>query len=149
MNYTYLSSSATFFYKWVIPSVVFLLTIFFIIGSITFFPEKHAELYLPFSLFLIIFAFSLSPLIFLKKVYYDDNYLYLSNYRKGKQIEFNQVREVKMFLFYFYKISYEDEMKKFRSFIFMPHIFEKMSNPLGTLDSIRKLKNKCVYLGTR
>lgn len=103
MKYTYLSSSATFFYKWLIPSVFFLATAFFIIGAITFFPQKHKELYFPFSLFLIIFDFSLSPLLFLKKVYYDDNYLYLNNYRTAKKIDFNDVLAIKIFFFTFIK----------------------------------------------
>lgn len=139
MSYTYLSSRATPFYKF-IPVLFFTITSLFILGSITFLPKKHVELYLPFSIFLVIFTVSLSPLLFIKKVYYSNDLLYLSNYNKKSIIEVHNVKEVKMFLFYFYKIIYKDNSNRTKSVIFIPHIFEKLSNPFGSLDSIKQFK---------
>jgi len=142
MNYKYLSSKLTFFFKFVLPITFLLFLLFFIIGALTFFPEEHSSLYIAFVSFLTICLLLLAPHFFLKKIYYNETYIYVDNYKKVTNLKFEQYNGINSYLIYFYKLSYLDDKNKSKSIIFLPHISEKVYALMGTPKSIKEFKDK-------
>jgi len=142
MNYNYLSSNVTFIYKYIFPITYFVFFIFFVIGSFTFFPKEHFSLYISFGSFLFICLFINIPLLYLKKIYYNETYLYISNYKVVTKLEFNQIESIKSFLVYFYKLTYLNDKNEYKNVIFIPHISEKMIAVMGMPKSIMKFIKK-------
>lgn len=117
-----LSSRVTFLYKYIIP-IGFLL---FTVGlNIVYLIDKSilGESILPFNVLLFFTVFFLIPLIRLKKVYYDNKRLYISNYIDDDVFRLIDVMKIKRHLIYFYKIYYK-QGNDLKTLIFMPHINE-------------------------
>jgi len=139
-----LSSILTIIYKFVIPSILWLFSIFIITGGFTFLPKEHLEFYYGFGGFMFVFSVLITILLIpLKKVAYDSEFLYYSNYKKQCKIPLKDSKKIRRWLFYFFKIDFINNHGKSESIIFIPHISEMM-NSLGiqTPKSITQFKTK-------
>ncbi len=144
MKKAVLSSTLTFIYKFVIPTILWLFSIFIITGGFTFLPKEHQELYYGFGGFMFVFSALITlPLIPIKKVSYDSQFLYYSNYKNQCKVPLKNSKEIRRWLFYFFKIDFTNNQGKSESIVFMPHISEMM-NSMGiqTPKSIVQFKSK-------
>lgn len=77
----------------------------------------------------------------LKKVEYNNEKLFVSNFLNKKEFDLNCVVNIRRWLFYFYVISLEmeNEVKKIQ---FMPRMSERIFSPFKKLDSIVAFENR-------
>lgn len=138
-----LSSNITVIYKFIIPIGLLVLMMGLNLALIfnTGFISK--ETLIPLDVFFCFFSLFLIPLIKLKKVEYDNKYLYVSNYYKQYRITNKNIKKVKRHLIYFYKITYyQNGIKK--SMIFLPHINEVFFSFFSKPRSIKEFE-KLIY----
>ena len=138
----YVSSSITYLYKKVIPSIYFLVVSLFWISLYTIIPEKYFDGMLILGFIFLFSLLALVPLIRLKKVYYDNDYTYISNYSTTIKVKHEELVSIKRYIFYFYKLSYRKN-ESIYSVIFITSLYEKMGVSLCVPKSIIKFKKVC------
>lgn len=134
-----LSSRLTFIYKYFVITF-FTLIFFFLTISLSFHLiqlEKSVVIVLMFFTFL--FILSAIPLVKLKFISYNNSFTRIKGFRNELIIPNKQVKNIKRYMFYFYKLTYNNGID--RSIIFMPHISEIMINIIGKPRSVKKYQN--------
>ena len=136
-----ISSNVTFVYKYIIPSLVIMITLVLLSSFFVDFLklEVAARVFLLF--FAFIFCLLMIPLIRLHFIYYNNKFTFIKGLKVNKKISNRDVVKVKRFMVYFYRLFYlENEIIK--KAIFMPHIQEMLVHFLGKPESIRKYESK-------
>ncbi len=116
-----LSSNLTFFYKYLIPSFFGVSLIIFGLSIPIDFLNLEISVRILLFLFSFVFCLFMIPLINLHFVFYNERKTIIRGFKKEKSINNNQILKVKRFMFYFYRIFYNDQGKT-KTILFMPHI---------------------------
>ena len=135
-----LTSNATFAYKYLFPIMffsIFLILLFSIFVNI-FNIELPVRIVLTF--FSFIFCLLMLPLIKLHFIYYNESYTIIIRAKIKKKIANRDVVKVKRFMFYFYRLFY-NERGVIRKAIFSPHIMGVFISFWGKPKSIKKYES--------
>ncbi|MGI6047934.1 MAG: hypothetical protein ACOYEG_08010 [Petrimonas sp.] len=123
-NKTQLSSSGTFFFKYVLPLGVFFLTFMELMYIIFFgrFLDKEFLFILTMLFFflLILCAFFLFCLISLHNVYYYQKETWVESFGRTRKFDNKEIKKVTQFLMYSYKLEFYD--KNTKSIWFIAHL---------------------------
>lgn len=129
INRIQLSSSGTFFFKYVLPLGVFFVTFMELMYLMFFgrFLEKEFLfiLIILFFFLLILCAFFLFRLISLHNVYYNQKETWVESFGKIRKFDNKEVKKVSQLLMYSYKLEFYDENTK--SIWFIAHINDILS----------------------
>ena len=120
-NKTQLSSSGTFFFKYVLPLGMFFLTFMALIYLIffgRFLDKEFLFILIMLSLFLLILCvFFLFRLINLHNVYYDQKETWVESFGKTRKFNNSEIKKVTQILMYSYKLEFYDNRLKSVLFI--------------------------------
>lgn len=132
-----LSSNVTFAYKYIIPAFFFLGFMILITSLFVNFLNIELSAKIVLSFFSFIFCLFMIPLIKLNFVSYNENYTTIKGFNYEKKVLNKNVVKVKRFMFYFYKLFYNEggETKKV---IFLPHISGVLLRLWGKPKSIKQ-----------
>lgn len=123
-NKTQLSSSGTFFFKYVLPSGMFFLTFMALIYLIffgRFLDKEFLFILIMLSLFLLILCvFFLFRLINLHNVYYDQKETWVGSFGKTRKFNNSEIKKVTQILMYSYKLEFYDN--RLKSVLFIAHL---------------------------
>lgn len=135
-----LSSKLTVLYKCVIPSFFLLIVMICGIGVIINFEDT--ERVMPFALnffgFLLL-LFLCVPLFKLNDIYYNEDFTIVINKGKMKRYKNSEIKLVKRYLFYFFRIEFKDPTTK--KILFFPHISEVFFGFKFVPKSIKKYRS--------
>jgi|GEM_PF-5060531 len=132
-----LSSNVTFAYKYIIPTFFFLGFIILIASLFVNFLNIELSAKIVLSFFSFIFCLFMIPLIKLDFVSYNENYTMIKGFNYEKKVLNKNVVKVKRFMFYFYKLFY-NERGETKKVIFLPHISGVLLRLWGKPKSIKK-----------
>lgn len=123
-NKTQLSSSGTFFFKYVLPLGMFFLTFMALIYLIffgRFLDKEFLFILIMLSLFLLILCvFFLFRLINLHNVYYDQKETWVESFGKTRKFNNSEIKKVTQILMYSYKLEFYDN--RLKSVLFIAHL---------------------------
>lgn len=129
-----LSSKSTYIFKWIIPSIGFVMLLLFFLKVLS--DGRMLDLWILIGLF---FSFIWSVMTFIGvkiyDVYYDSSSITLINNRKEMFFPLSDVVLIERFLFNFYYVKIDN-----RRYFFIPHIQELISNLSGEPKSISDLR---------
>ena len=136
-----LSSRLTFFYKWILTTIVISFNILLIIAVLFFLPKEYNDLYFAFVPFSILTS---SVLLFflvrLRNVYFTDRELYVDERKRRIAIKHSEIEKISRYFFYFYSIKYNNGTTS-KSVILLPKFREVLPYfGIKEANSIRSLK---------
>ncbi len=135
-----LSSRLTFAYKYFVITFFTIILIFLVFSLYFQFTSIEKPVLLVLIFFSILFILLAIPLVKLKYVSYDKSVTCIKGFRNELIIQNKQVKTIKRYMLYFYKITYNMHGKD-RCILFLPHIGEVMISIIGKPKSIRKYQN--------
>ena len=137
MEKTRASSIFTFFYKFIVPTILVVLLIIFNL----LIKEKttRADLIGINLIYIFFFFIGYLPLLNIKKVFYDTQNIYTSNFLTEKEYKLESVVGVKRWLLFFYKLHL-DETEKNKKIKFFPREFGNLSYLLKKPISVIELE---------
>lgn len=132
MNAKILSSRVTVLYKLILPIFWIVVTLLIWVMAIALQGEPDAEaLVVIGAIFTGLFLFLMLPPMFVNKVSYDDNNMYINNFRNEKSIPLQQVYQVDRWMFYFYRICYKDKQGNDKSVLLLPSFLQRIEAMMG------------------
>lgn len=135
-KYVIITSKLTILYKFYIPIFTIDILIFnTILLLFNIYPEKDISVFVVVEIMLVLWILLLLPCIKLYQIYLKDDNIIIDNYLKINVFNKNEVKEIKRFFVFFYKIKLNNT-----SFIIFPK-FLGIINLFVTPKSIRIFKN--------
>lgn len=123
-NKTRLSSTGTFFFKYVLPIGIFFLTfmeLMYLIFWGRFLDKEFLFILIMLFFFLLILcAFFLFRLINLHNVYYDQKETWVESFGKTRKFNNSEIKKVTQILMYSYKLDFYDN--RLKSVLFIAHL---------------------------
>lgn len=138
-----LSSHLTFIYKYLFTSLMILIYLFVFCLLFTYRDDAVFSAVLIIGILLIIgTGFVFYQCISIKKVKFDNSYLYISNYIKKVNVPFSNVKSISKWFICFYIIDFRNKTEFGNSIVLLPHLFDIIEGLFSTptnLKTIRKL----------
>ncbi len=142
-NKVVLSSRVTVLYKLILPIFWIVVTLLLWVAAIALIGEPDGEALLVIAaVFTGLFLLLMFPPMFVQKVSYDDNYLYVYNYRNTQQISLSSVKKVHRWMFYFYKISYTNEAGEQKGVLLLPSFEQRLEAMMGMPANLEEFEEK-------
>lgn len=112
------------------------------VAAIALHAEPDALALVVIGLLFTFFFLLLVPFLFIQKVWYDDKLMYISNFRKARQVALKQVKGYRRWMFYFYKIDFTNDQGNAENVMILPHIVERFLAGMGTPFSLEDFEDK-------